>query len=78
MLDKEFTYYKAHQKELAEKYHGQFLIIRGEEVLGNYDTELHAYTDAKKRGLPAGSFLIQQCLSVTEEPTQVFHSRVAF
>jgi hypothetical protein len=76
MLDREFTYYKQHQKEFAERFHGKFLLIHGEEVIGAYDNELAAYTDAKKRQFANGSFLIQQCLSAQEEPTQVFHSRV--
>lgn len=76
MLEKEFQFYKDNQQELSEKYHGKYLVIHSQKVEGVYDSELAAYTDAKKR-FEAGSFLIQQCVSAQEEPTQVFHSRVA-
>ena len=76
MLDKEMNFYRAHQDELVAKHHGKFLVIRGEEVVGVYDSDLQAYTEAKKR-YELGSFLIQQSLTKEEEPVQVFHSRVA-
>ena len=60
-LEREFRYYKDHQDELVKQYDGKFLAIKGEEVVGVYDTELEAYTDAK-RNHPAGTFLIQHCL----------------
>ena len=78
MLETEFNYYKAHQKELAQQFHGKFLLIRDTEILGSFDSELDAYTDAKKRGLALGSFLIQLCQDAQEDQPQVFHSRVSF
>ena len=48
MLEKEFKYYKDHQSELIEKYNGKFIVIRGEQIVGIYDTELEAYSTAKK------------------------------
>jgi hypothetical protein len=77
MLEKEFQFYQDHQQELAEKYHGKFLVIRGQEVVGVYGSELEAYSAAKK-SFPIGTFLIQKCLSRQEDPTQIFHSRVGF
>jgi uncharacterized protein (DUF1330 family) len=48
MLDKEFKYYTSHQDELVKKYNGKFLVIRDENVEGAYNTQLEAYTEAKK------------------------------
>ncbi|MGD9852454.1 MAG: DUF5678 domain-containing protein [Nitrospirales bacterium] len=76
-LDKEFQYYKDNQEELVRRYENKFIVIKGEEVVGDYDTEIEAYESAKKN-FPVGTFLIQHCLPGQESYTQSFHSRVAF
>jgi len=77
MLDKEFKYYQEHQKELVEKYNGKFIVIIDENVVGVFDTELMAYTEAKKNHA-VGTFLIQRVLPGTDSYTQTFHSRATF
>ena len=77
MLDKEFKYYQEHQTELVTKYNGKFLVIKDETVQGAYDSQLEAYTEAKKR-FEVGTFLIQHCSPGKSSYTQSFHSRVAF
>lgn len=77
MLEKEFKYYQEHQSELVREYEGKFLVIKDEQVEGVYDTQLQAYTEAKKR-FELGTFLIQHCLPGMSSYTQSFHSRVAF
>ena len=74
-LEKQLEYFKSHQNELVEKYNGKFLVIKDQEVKGAYDTEMEAYTVAKKNFV-LGTFLIQQCLPGQESYTQTFHSRV--
>jgi hypothetical protein len=76
-LQKELEYFKSHQEELVQKYLGKFLVIKNQKVQGVYDTEMDAYTDAKKN-FELGTFLIQHCLPGEESYTQTFHSRVAF
>ncbi len=75
-LEKEFQFYKAHQKELLEKYEGRYLVIKGEEVVGDYGSEIEAYERAQEK-YALGTFLIQYCLSGEGSYTQTFHSRVA-
>lgn len=77
MLDKEFKYYQDHQQELVVKYSGKFIVIKDEKFEGAFDSQLEAYTEAKKR-FEVGTFLIQQCLPGTASFTHSFHSRVAF
>ncbi|MBU0708450.1 hypothetical protein KJ596_01715 [Patescibacteria group bacterium] len=77
MLEKEFNHYLSHQKELVKKYKGKFIIIKGEEILGAYETEKEAYETIVKDHT-VGSFLIQHCLPGKEGITQSFHSRVVF
>ena len=76
-LDKEFKYYREHQQELVEKYNGKFVVIVDERVVGVFDSELEAYTEAKKEH-QLGTFLIQKVSPGTESYTQSFHSRVSF
>ena len=76
-LNKQLEYFKSHQEELVKKYEGKFLVIKDQKVNGVYDTEIEAYTNAKK-DFELGTFLIQQCLPGQESYTQTFHSRVVF
>jgi len=77
MLEREFHYYKTHERELVERYPGKFIAIVGEEVVGVFDDELTAYLEMKKKyGL--GKFLLQECLPVKNSHVQRYHSRVAF
>ena len=48
MLEKEFEYYIKHQDELVKKFNGRVLVIKGEEVVGDYETEQEAYFESIK------------------------------
>lgn len=75
MLEKEFEYYLQHQSDLVKKYKGKFIVVKGEQVIGSYDSHLEAYnTTVKTEKL--GTFLIQHCLPGKDSYTQTFHSRV--
>jgi len=77
MLEKEFNYFIDNQDKLVNLYNGKYLVIKGEAVVGVFNTEIEAYLDAvNKFGL--GNFLIQKCTQGKEAYTQTFHSRVAF
>ncbi len=43
MLEKEFKYYLDNQEELIKKYIGRFIVIKGDEVIGDYTSESGAY-----------------------------------
>jgi hypothetical protein len=38
MLETELKYLKAHKDDLAKQFPGRFLVIKGEEVTGAYET----------------------------------------
>lgn len=75
ILDKDFKYFLDNQEELVKKHNGKYLVIKDEAIRGVYDSELEAYTEAKKQ-FELGTFLIQHCLPGTEGYKQTFHSRV--
>ena len=75
MLEKEFQYYLNNQAELVKKYAGKFLVIKGEEVKGVYDSHADAYNNTA-RTEKLGTFLIQHCNPGAESYSQTFHSQV--
>jgi hypothetical protein len=77
MLEKEFKYYLDHQKEFVKKFNGRYLVIIGEEIVGDYDSFEDALGDSQGK-FPLGTFLIQQCLPGEENYTQTFHTRAIF
>ncbi len=77
MLEKEFKYYLAHQEQLVKQYKGKFIIIKNQEVIGVYETEIQAYEETQKKH-KLGTFLIQECLPGKESYSATFHSRVVF
>ncbi|MCD6502373.1 hypothetical protein J7L01_07195 [bacterium] len=76
-LEKEFEYYLAHQAELVEKFDGKFVVIKGNEVLGAYDSEIEAIKETMKEH-ELGTFLVQKCEEGEESYTMTFHSRVEY
>lgn len=76
-LEKEFQFYRDHQDELVAEYDGKFIVIKDGKVLGAYDDELTAVTEARKTN-EIGTFLVQRVSKGPEAYTQTFHSRVAF
>lgn len=77
MLNKEFQYYLDNQSELVKKYNNRFVVIIGENVVGDYDSHEQALYDSMKK-YELGTFLIQKCTEGNDAYTQTFHSRVAF
>ena len=76
-LEKEFKFYLDHQDEMVEKYDGKVIVIKDEDVLGTYDSELAAVTETRKIH-ELGTFLVQKVSPGTGDISQTFHSRVAF
>lgn len=75
-LQAEFNYYLEHQDKLVERYRGRVIVIKGTEILGDYDTEFEAY-QATSKTHKLGTFLIQKCEPGAGAYTATFHSRVA-
>ncbi|MCK5036164.1 MAG: hypothetical protein KAS73_09755 [Candidatus Sabulitectum sp.] len=77
VLGIEFEYYLKEQDNLVKRYNGKYIVIKGREVLGAYDSETEAIrTTMKDHEL--GTFMVQLCTPGSSSYTQTFHSRVAF
>lgn len=75
MLEKEFKYYLNNQQELLKKYSGRTIVIKNEEVIGVFDSEVDALLETKKNH-ELGTFLIQKCSPGSMDITETYHSRV--
>lgn len=76
-LEKEFQYYLDHQDELVKKYNRRVIVIKDEEVIGDYDSDIEAIIETEKKHA-LGTFLVQLCSEGTADYTQHFMSRVSF
>lgn len=77
MLEKEFQYYLDNQDELVKKYNHRFLVIKGCNVLGDYESYEKALFESSKNN-ELGTFLIQKCTDGDAAYTQRYNSRVSF
>ena len=77
MLDIEFAYYLKNQAELVKKYNGKYIVIKGEDIIGVFDSETDAYFKTSQTH-EIGTFLIQLCNEGNSAYTQTYHSRVTF
>lgn len=77
-LKQYYQFFMDNIEELAGKYKGRFVVIKDNAVVGDYDSEMEAYSESVKQ-FPLGTFLIQECKSSDKESyTQTFRSRVRF
>jgi hypothetical protein len=60
MFQEELEFFKNNQAALVEKYGGRVLAIKGDKVLGVYNSALDALKETTKEH-KLGSFMIQPC-----------------
>jgi hypothetical protein len=76
-LEKEFDYYVKNQAKLAKKYNGKYIVIKNQEVIGVFESEIEA-VEKTSANHELGTFLVQKCEPGKESYTQTYHSRVVF
>ncbi|MBK8562792.1 MAG: hypothetical protein IPN76_05465 [Saprospiraceae bacterium] len=59
----EFLWYKKHETELLLRYKGRYLVIKGEQVIADYESKVKAWQETLKNHQP-GSFIIHHCAPV--------------
>jgi hypothetical protein len=60
MFETELNYFIEHQSELVKKHKGKVLAIKGEQVVGVFDTPLDAYLKIEENH-ELGKIMIQPC-----------------
>lgn len=76
MLDKEYEYYKSQEADLRLRYFGRCIVIKGSEVIGDYDDKPQAIAEAIAKGHDPGTFLVQFVAPDESAQVAMFHSRV--
>jgi len=74
-LGKEFEFYLKNQGEFARKYNGKYIVIKNQEVIGVFESEIEA-VEKTSANHELGTFLVQKCEPGKESYTQTYHSRV--
>jgi len=64
-LEKELEFYKSQYKELLSHYENQFVLIKGDKLLGSFTTDLEAYKAGLER-LGNQPFLIKRVVKGEE------------
>ena len=59
IFDTEIAFYKANRREFVKQYENKFVVIKGEALLGVYDTRSQAH-DSTLVNHAAGSFIIER------------------
>ena len=75
MLEKEYEYYQNNKDSLVKEHKGQFIVIKGNEVIGVYLSREEALKETAKTN-KLGTFLIQEVTEKEGEEIQRFFSRV--
>jgi len=63
MLDKEIEFFKRHKEELKLVYHGKYIVIKGRNVLGAYNSHQEAYNETIKDHA-VGTFIIENLSAI--------------
>ena len=66
MLQKEVDFYETRLEDLLSKYEGKFVLIKGEEIIGIFDTERLAYTEGLEK-VGNRPFLIRKIGNLEEQ-----------
>ncbi len=74
ILETEFNYYKEHQDEFVAKYDGRVIVLKGQKVVGDYETGGEAYAHACQL-YERGTFLIQRVSEGDRHYTTTFRTR---
>ncbi|MFB3921611.1 MAG: hypothetical protein ACE145_07805 [Terriglobia bacterium] len=60
MFDKELNFFIKNQDQLVKEHPGKALVIKGDDILGVYDSPLEAYVEMQRKH-EVGRVMIQVC-----------------
>jgi hypothetical protein len=76
MLEDEFAFYLANQKEIVTKHLDEFVVVKGPKIVGYYKTEDDAF-DAMA-GEKLGTFMVKKCQLPGTDIVEYFNNAVTF
>ena len=72
-LDSELKTYEANRDNLLQRYEGKYVLIKGDRILGVYDTKLDAVAVGHQQAGPE-PFLVKRVEQI-EKPVRIFMPR---
>lgn len=60
LFEQELSFFIRNQEQLVKEHEGKVLAIKGNRVLGVYDSPLEAYLETQREH-PLGTFMLQLC-----------------
>lgn len=67
----EYFFYKAHQKEIIKDHLGDYVVIKGDTVLGYYKKSMEALNEMTRERIEAGTFAVRKCRPIGEPDMSV-------
>ena len=74
-LEKEYNYFLSTLAELKHEHDGKFVVIKGNSVLGYYDS-MNAAIQGTTKTHEIGTFLVKRIEDQNDNTVMRFHSRV--
>ncbi len=71
-LHRELQYFIEHQDELVELHRGKVVVIKGESVIGVFDSVLEAVHETSREH-ELGTFMVKRCEPGPSSYTAFFH-----
>ena len=75
MLEKEALYFEEHKVEIREKHLKKYIVIHGNSITGEYNSDEEAFSAASKT-FEVGTFMIKYVSETDEEQIQRFTSLI--
>jgi hypothetical protein len=66
MLMDEYFYYKAHQEAIIKNHLGDYVVIKGNRILGYYEKMMEAFRDMAQKNEEPGTYAVRKCKPVGE------------
>jgi hypothetical protein len=77
-LDALYQWFDENREEIIQYYDGECVLLKNSSVIGYYPNMDTALLDAEKKGYALGEFLIQDCVSKSEDTMMYFNHAVYF
>ena len=77
MLEKEYTFYRNNMDAFNAKYPNRFIVIKDENVIGDYET-IEQAMEAGLELFEPGTFLVHHCIPEEEQTMRFYSRRVNF
>lgn len=77
-LEKLYEWFNTNRANIIAEHINDYVLLSNNTAVGYYKTMEDALSDANKRGIALGTFLVQKCIPEQEDIVTFYSQRVAF